>query len=147
MAHRLPEALTTIELNENTDKIEIVHHLHAHDVERALSEILNDSQWSLDTLEARAQLALYVEKHFQIIDRSNGKPVELKLVGAELDGDEILVFQETESPFPSSLDMRHDALREIIPEQVNTLNILIGSQVHTLVFAKKDQGKAVELLP
>jgi hypothetical protein len=37
--------------------------------------------------------------------------------------------------------MRHDALREIIPEQVNTVNILLGSQVRTLVFAKKDTWK------
>ncbi|MGK0238756.1 MAG: hypothetical protein ACI92G_002222 [Candidatus Pelagisphaera sp.] len=141
LAHRLPEGLTTIELNETTGNIEIVHHLHAHDVEIVLSEILKDPQWSLDTLEAQAQLALYVEKHFQIIDRSNGKPVKLKLIGAELDDDEILVFQEAEAPLPSTLAMRHDALREIIPEQINTVNILLGSQVRTLVFAKKDTWK------
>ncbi|MDE0767412.1 MAG: hypothetical protein OSB19_03400 [Opitutaceae bacterium] len=141
LAHRLPEGLTTIELNENTGQIEIVHHLHAHDVEVVLSEILKDPQWSLDTLEARAQLSLYIEKHFHIVDRSNGKPVTLKLIGAEMDNDEILVFQEAEAPLPSTLSMRHDALREIIPEQVNTVNILLGSQTRTLVFAKKDTWK------
>jgi len=141
LAHRLPEGLTTIELNENTGNIEIVHHLHAHDVEVALSEILKNPQWSLDTLEAQAQLALYVEKRFHIIDRSNGNPIKLKLIGAELDNDEILVFQETEGPLPSTLSMRHDALRGIIPEQVNTVNILIDSQTRTLVFAKKDTWK------
>lgn len=144
LAHRLPEGLTTIELNENTGNIEIVHHLHAHDVEVVLSEIRKDAQWSLDTLEAQAQLALYVEEHFQIIDRSNGKPVKLKLIGAELDKDEILVFQETEGPLPSSLSMRHDALRGTIPEQVNTVNILIDSQIRTLVFAKKDTWKDLQ---
>lgn len=142
-AHRLPEGLTTIELNENTGHIEIVHHLHAHDVEIALSEVLKDPQWSLDTLEARAQLALYVEKHFQIVDRSNGKPIKLKLIGAELENDEILVFQEAKAPLPSSLSMRHDALREIIPEQVNTVNILYGTQTRTLVFARKDTWKTL----
>lgn len=141
LAHRVPEGLTTIELNENTETIEIVHRLHNHDVELALSEILNDPRWSLDTLEARAQLALYVEKRFQIINRSNEKLVELKLIGAELEGDEILVFQEAVNPLPKSLAMRHDALREIIPEQVNTVNILLGSQTRTLVFEKQDKWK------
>jgi hypothetical protein len=65
----------------------------------------------------------------------------LKLIGAELDNDEILVFQEAKAPLPSALSMRHDALREIIPEQVNTVNILLGSQTRTLVFAKKDTWK------
>lgn len=144
-AHRVPEGLTTIARNANTGAIEIVHRLHTHDAERALSELLQKPQLTLDTLEARAQLALYVESRFQIIDHANGEPVKLTLVGAELDGEYVLIFQESATPLPNSLSLRHDALRDVIPNQVNTVNISLDSQLRTLVFAEKDKWKALQL--
>jgi len=144
LAHRVPECMTTIERNPNTGTIEIVHRLHAHDAEQALAAALRKPQLTLDTLEAQAQLALYVEKRFQIVDRASGKPIELKLIGAELDGDDILVFQESNTPLPRSLAMRNDVLRETLPNQVNTVNISLDSQMRTLVFAKEDRWKVLE---
>ncbi len=143
-AHRKPEALTTIEHNANTGTIEIVHRLHAHDAEQALAKVLHKPQLTLDSIEARAQLALYVEKRFQIVDQASKEPVTLTLIGAEHDGEYALVFQETESPLPNTIALRHDVLRDVFPNQVNTVNLSLNSKIRTLIFTEKDKWKTLQ---
>jgi hypothetical protein len=143
LAHRLPEALTTIERNSNTDTIEIIHRLHLHDAEMALSDKFPDVDLSLDSVTGRAQLALYVETQFQIVDLATREPLKLKLIGAELDGDSVLVYQEFKGALPDNLTIRQDALRENFPNQVNTINISLGSQIRTLIFKDKDSWKTL----
>jgi hypothetical protein len=139
LAHRVPESLTTIRANSTTGNIEIVHRLHAHDAEVALSEALQRPRISLDTLEAQAELALYVEQHFQLAEAQTHAPIELRLLGATLEGSYILVFQETAArALPAALAVRNDILRGTFPDQVNRVNLLLGSQMRTLVF-KGDQ--------
>jgi len=146
-AHRQPEALTTIKFNSNTGKIEIIHRLHAHDLAQALPKIQGDDHQTLEALKTRALVSLHVEEHFQIIDQKTRQPIQLSLVGAELEGEHLYVYQEFDGELPSMLALRHDVLRALFPAQVNTINLTIGSDLHTLVFSGKDKWKTFSEAP
>jgi hypothetical protein len=143
-AHRAPECLTTVRLNPSTENVEIVHRLHIHDAEVALASVLGEPQFSLQTLEAQARLALYVEERFDIVDAATGQAVVLTLVGAKLDGDNVLVFQETSAALPRRLSIRHDVLRDAISEQVNRVNVFSDEELRSLLFQGEDTRKELE---
>lgn len=145
IAHRVPEGLTTISYNPNTGMTDIVHRLHVHDAELGLAEIMQDAQLTLDSLEMQARFALYVERQFQLVDKASNKTLDLILVGAELEGDYILVYQESAQALPFWLSVRNDVLREVFPDQVNKVNISIGSGLRTLMFSGTDEWKELQL--
>jgi hypothetical protein len=142
MAHRVPESLTTIRENTTTGNVEIVHRLHAHDAEIALSEALQQPRISLGELEAQAKLALYVEQRFQLADATTHAPIRLTLLGAALEGDYVLVFQETAiETLPSVLAVRNDVLRDAFTDQINRVNLFLGARLRTLIFQGEDAWK------
>jgi len=143
-AHPTPKGLTTIERNPNTNTVEIVHRFHLHDAEEAMQVILSEADLTLDALEGRAQLALHVEETFQLADGETNVPLSLVLVGAEIKGENVLVFQEYTDGLPPLVKVRHDALRDAFPEQVNTLNAKLGSRVQTLVFRDSNKWKTLK---
>ena len=145
LAHRQPEALTSISFNENTETWEIVHRFHAHDAERAMALLRKETNFDLEDLEDRARFALYVEASFEIRDARTNETVSLSLVGAELDDQDILVFQETQAQLTGNLAIRNNALRELFPRQTNTVNLSNGSTTRTLVFSGEDRWKRTEL--
>ncbi len=143
-AHRTPEGLTTIERNPNTDTIEITHRFHLHDAEEAMQIILSDENLTLESIEGRAKLALHVETAFQLIDGESNVPVPLLLVGAQIEGDNVLVFQEYANDLPQLLKITHDALRDAFLQQVNTLNVKLDSRIRTLVFRDANKWKTLK---
>jgi len=143
----MPEGLTTIRYNRTTDSTEIVHRLHVHDAATGLAEILQDPQFTLGTLEAQARFALYVEQQFTIRDQATDVALTLVLVGADLEGDQVLVFQETSGALPFWLSVRNDVLRDVYPDQVNKVNVMLDTGVRTLVFAGDDEWKDLQLKP
>ena len=136
MAHRAPVCLTTIEWNELSGQTEIVHRLHTHDAELGVGSALDIPGLSVSDIEGRAHIALYVEEHFQI--RTGENDLKLELIGAELSGNYILVYQELPGRLPQNILIRDDILRDAFPSQLNQVNIKDGSSVHSLVFTKKD---------
>lgn len=143
-AHRAPECLTTVRLNPATDNIEIVHRLHVHDAEVALADLLGEPTYSLQSVEGQARLALYVEERFGIVDAATGEAVALTLVGAKLEGDNVLVFQETSAALPRRLSIRHDVLRDAISAQVNRVNLFIDEEIRSLLFRGDDTWKELD---
>jgi len=145
-AHRLPGSLTSISVNQSTGVVEIVHRLHYHDAETGLAQLLGMPGFSLNTVEGRARLALYVEERFAVADQSSGEPdqlLQLNLVGAEADGEFMLVYQEYNGQLPGRLAIRNDILRDIFPAQVNQVNLSIGQHVKSLTFSGKDRWLTV----
>ena len=141
-AHRMPLAMTTVAYNPVTDSVEIVHRLHRHDAEQAMLEVIAQPGVDLMEVAVQARLALYTEAHFQIAGVVDGKPhrvLALDLVGAELDGDYVLIYQELPGRLPSEIAVRDDILRDLFPEQVNRVNVTTGAGVKSLVF-KQDDG-------
>ncbi len=142
-AHRSKSALTTIERNPVSGRIEIVHSLHWHDAELGLAESTGIARLSLTTVESQARLALYVEERFGLADAKTSQVLPLELVGAEVSGDYVMVYQELAADLPAALAVRHDVLRDVFPEQVNQVNLLQASKVRSLVFTGQDTWKTV----
>jgi hypothetical protein len=147
-AHRLPGSLTSIALNQSTGVIEIVHRLHYHDAETGLARILGIPDLSLDSVQGRARLALYVEERFGMAWQTSSEPdqpLRLNLVGAEADGEFMLVYQEFPGTLPGKLAIRNDILRDAFPAQVNQVNLSIGNQVRSLTFSGEDRWQTLVL--
>ena len=133
MAHRAPGSLTTIKWNEESARTEVIHRLHTHDAELGVGKLGDIPDLSVIDVEGRAHIALYVEKHFHI--KSSEKALPLELIGAELSGDYILIYQELPDRLPQSILIHDSILLETFPTQINQVNIEDGDTVHSLVFA------------
>lgn len=145
-AHRVPITLTEISWSENTHSLQIIHELHVHDAEEGLARVRNERGIMLVDLEARAKLAIYVEEHFTLQD-GEGNIIPLTLIGAEVEGDHALVYQEAKlEALPKDLLIGCSILRGVIPGQSNQVNIRIKDSVQTLVFKGDDTLKAANLL-
>jgi len=136
LAHRAPGSLSTVEYNPRTGKTEVIHRLHTHDAELGVGAALDMPGLSVQTLEGRAWIALYVEERF-LIESETG-PIPLSLVGAELAADYVLVYQELPGPLPDVIRVRDDILRDVFPEQINQVNIERNGRVRSLVFSVDD---------
>ncbi|ANO49975.1 DUF6702 family protein [Woeseia oceani] len=142
-AHRAPGSLSTIDFNAATGMLEIVHRLHLHDAEIGVAAVLDDPRFSLSQLESRARAALYVEERFQIM--SDDAVIGLRLVGAEIAGDYLMVYQERNGPLPAKIRVRNDILRDAFEGQINQVNIASGTTVRTLTFANDDVWHTFEV--
>lgn len=142
LADRQPGSLTTIKANPNSGNTEIIHRLHGHDAELGIVTALGDRSLTLDKLIGRARLALYVEERFNIalttVD-GIGAPLDLELIGAEPDGEFVLVYQELKGQLPAQVAVRDDILRDVFPEQVNQVNVAAGGEVRSLTFRGDDR--------
>ena len=141
-AHRAPGSMTTIEWNPATERTEIIHRLHSHDAELGVGAILDMSDLSVLDLEGRVYIALYVEERFRIADDDGD--LRLALVGAELAGDHVLVFQEWSGRLPAKFRVYDGILRDVYPTQINQVNIDDGGTVHSLAFADDDDWQVYE---
>ena len=147
-AHRMPLGMTTVTYNPVTDSVEIVHRLHRHDAEQAMQQVIAEPAVDLMEIAVQARLALYTEAHFQIARVVEGKPgraLALELVGAELEGDYVLVYQELPGPLPSEIAVRNDILRDLFPSQVNRVNVSTDAGVKSLVFQQDDSWHQLSL--
>lgn len=141
-AHREPGSLTTIQWNASSGRTEIVHRLHSHDAELGVGEVMGIADLSVLDLEGRAIIALYVEARFRIA--ADEEDIELDLIGAELAGDYLLVYQEHSAELPVQIRVRDSILRDVYPAQVNQVNIEDGDTVHSLVFSADDDWLSYE---
>lgn len=146
-AHRAKAALTLVRWNARTRLLELEHRLHAHDAELALNRQADVASPDLSRLEQRARLALYVEARFALL-LPDGVPLALTTLGAELDADNVLVFQEAAmTDPPSALTVRNDILRDVFRTQVNQVNFdLKGGDpafIRTVTFSGEDREEMV----
>ena len=147
-AHRMPGSISTVKRSASGDVIEIIHRLHSHDAELGVAAVLGKGNISLEDLVGRAQLALYVEERFRIADFVDGRVgdrLALELIGAELDGEFVLVYQEFAGDLPVQLAIRDDILRDVFPEQVNHVNVALGGEVRSVTFSGDDEWRTLTL--
>jgi hypothetical protein len=141
-AHREPGSLTTIKWNASSGKTEIVHRLHSHDAELGVGQVLGIADLSVLNLEGRAIIALYVEARFRIT--AGEEDIQLDLIGAELAGDYVLVYQEHSAELPAQIRVHDSILRDVYSAQINQVNIEDGDTVHSLVFTADDDWLSYE---
>jgi hypothetical protein len=144
----MPGSISTVKRSASGDTIKIIHRLHTHDAELGLAAASGKRNISLETLVDRAQLALYVEERFVIANYADGKignRLALELIGAEADGEFVLVYQEFTGELPVDIAIRDDILRDVFPGQVNHVNVAIGGEVRSVTFSGDDEWRRLTL--
>lgn len=147
-AHRMPGSLSTIKTNAETGIIEIIHRLHIHDAELGMVVLTGERQLTLDQLAGRARLALYVEEQFAIapvVAGQIGQRLPLELIGAELDGDFVLVYQQYTGDLPAAIAVRDAILNDVFPGQINHVNVASGDEIRSLTFGDDDEWLTLHL--
>ncbi|WP_414831012.1 DUF6702 family protein [Alteromonas sp. H39] len=133
-AHQIKAAITTVLFNPRTENIEVMHRFNMHDAEHAVKMLFDKSADIMGDTKTQQAFADYVDEHFAILN-ADGKPLALKPVGYETEGKFFWVYQETaQPPALEGLQIRHDALRDLWPSQVNTLNVEGNGPLKTLTF-------------
>jgi len=140
-AHQQKLAISTVLFNPSTLNIEVMHRFNMHDAEHAVREIFGKNADIIGSTATQQQFGEYVEQRFALYNQA-GERLPLTLVGHELDGKHFWVYQETAQPTElQNLTVRHNALRDLWPSQVNTINIEGKGDLQTLTFSD-----SVELL-
>jgi hypothetical protein len=141
-AHQMKTAITKLLFNDRSGQLEVMHRFYLHDAEHAVKHLQGKAADIHKDEAARAKFAAYVAAHFQLT--LNGEPLPLKLLGNELDGRHIWVYQEVALPTTelNSLLVRHDALMEIWPAQINVVNLEGRGPVRTLKLSKQAQEQS-----
>ena len=141
-AHREKKTLTTIEWNERAQMLYVIHSYHQHDAETALAAKGIIDKADLYSLKARAQLALYTERNFSL--SSAGQEIELEILGSETEARTVYVYQQAKMAAPPrELLVTATMLRDIIPGQLNNVDVTIDGNIHSLQFKANDGAKKV----
>jgi hypothetical protein len=123
LAHRSHVTLSRLTSNPRAGTWELVHAIHYHDAARVLA--LRAPGRGLDpaSTEGRARLALEVESSFRVRDPS-GSRFPWQMVGAELAGDGVAIYQEVPAPtVRGRFVVESRLLHDIFPDQVNTVSV------------------------
>jgi hypothetical protein len=141
-AHQLQAALTTIEVNPHSERVEIVHRFYAHDAEHALDQVAGIRGDIRTDRALQEAFGRYVARRFSLTD-ADGSALEPELVGAEVDGDFLWVYQQLPGEdFERIARIGHDSLQEVWPQQENRVNLRRDDGVRTLILRKGDDLKA-----
>lgn len=145
LAHRKQQVLTNIVWNSRGTTLEITHIFHSHDAAAALARLGKIRQPDMEPLRARAALALYVHKNFQLRQAETVLPLEL--VGAETEGSLTYIYQQIEMPNrPDALEVKNEILMAIYSGQVNHVHFDFGGGVVTRRFDKDRTVHIVNLI-
>jgi hypothetical protein len=146
-AHQQKEAITRVLFNPRTDNIEVMHRFLLHDAEHAVKQLRNGEANILDSRDDQEFFSNYVHQRFTITDQDN-RVLPLQAVGHEIEGRFLWVYAETAIPKDIvSLSMRHDALRDIWPEQVNLVNVERNGDVKSATFMGGSRELTIDLTP
>ncbi len=142
-AHRQKQAHSTLEWNERSQTLEVIHILHLHDAEQALSALGLMKRPDLTQLKARAKLALYVQEKFTLATLA-GEAIKLDIIGAETRSGRVYIYFETgPRARPEGLLIGHNLLHDVYPDQVNRINVTLGGELQSLSFGAGERPKKV----
>ena len=135
LAHQMQVAMTTVSFKPASGTIEVIHRFYTHDTEQVMSQLADKQVDLVGDEQIQRQFGHYVSENFQLKDQAE-KQLPLSLVGVEVEGDFIWVYQETTIPAQlRELSVLNTALLDILPNQVNTVNIECGDMISTLEFS------------
>jgi len=141
-AHRQKTTLSQVEWNESNKTLYVTHSYHMHDAETALAAAGIIAKPDLTSLRARAKLALYTARHFEL--STNDTEIDLDLLGAEHEGRTVYVYQEAYMDnAPTGLTVSASMLRDIIPGQLNNVDVTLTGELTSVQFKDKDGPKKV----
>ncbi len=143
LAHRAQTVLSTVIWNAGSGMLEVTHRMHAHDAELALQAKAGGAQSDITMLQEQAKLMLYIEQSFVLTD--GVKMIALEPLGAEIEGEAILLYQECKlAAAPRELSIDNRLLRDVFDGQTNLVNVRLAQRTRTLIFSGKDGVKRAE---
>lgn len=141
-AHRQKTTLSTVDWDAANGTLNVIHSFHIHDAETALAAHGIIDKPDLTSLKARAQLALYTAEKFSLF--AGDKTIELDILGAENEGRTVYVYQQAKlKKPPSELTIIASILRDIIPGQLNNVDVTLGENLRSIQFKDGDGPKKV----
>jgi hypothetical protein len=144
-AHRQHINWSTITWNAASQQLEIEHQLHEHDAQLVLGNLQQELPDLLRTAD-RARVALYVAEHFSLA-LGEQDPATLELVGAELSGNMLFVYQSLSlTTAPKTLTICTRILMDLYPDQINKVNIDITPPTQTLTFNGQSGPEVAQIL-
>ena len=143
LAHRAQTVLTTVMWNAGSSMLEVTHRIHAHDAELTLVATTGAAAVDITQVRNQAQLMLYIEKQFVLKD--GARPIALQPLGAEFEGEAILLYQECRlAAPPKELSITNGLLRDVFEGQTNLVNVRLAQRTRTLIFSGDDGTKRAE---
>ena len=143
LAHRAQTVLSTVIWNAAGSTLDVMHRLHGHDAELCLAQKTGAAQQDITLLQTQALLMIYVEETFRLTD--GGKALVLTPLGAELQGEAVLLYQECKlSAPPQNLAIDNRILRDVFDNQTNLVNVRLAQRTRTLLFSGSDGVKKAE---
>jgi hypothetical protein len=141
-AHQQKIAISTVEHNPRSGMLEVVHRIILHDAEHALQALGQDAPDIINDLDSRRAFARYVAERFTL-ETGGGGPIALTLLGTEIEGRSLLVYQEGKSPGPGAeLRVNSQIMTDVWFKQENRVNLGGGTVVETLVFTDGGQAQS-----
>ena len=127
-AHRSSVTLTRLTANPRAGTWELAHYLHQHDALQVLARrAAPDAAPELRSPRGLARLAFEVEGSFHLHDPA-GQALPLATLGAEPEGDTVVVYQELRAPMRAGrYSLTCTLLHELFPQQVNNVLVAVGS--------------------
>ncbi len=145
--HQQRVAITEVLFNPRTGNIEVSHRFFLHDAEHAVRALFTADADIIRSEATQQAFADYVTSTFSI-QQADGEPLELTLLGHELERQYFWVYQEV--PVPDGLEsiiLQHQSLIGLWPDQLNTVNVERGGEVQTVTFTGDSQPGVVSLRP
>ncbi len=143
-AHKQNTALTDIRFNDRAETVEIAHRFSLHDAEHVLSEAIGvRADLSFDT-DAQAAFAIYVAERFSVSARG-GVVFAPTLLGSEIEGGYIWVYQEMPQTDGVDWIIQNDALRDLNADQVNLVNVRFDGELKTLTFGPNTGPQSIRI--
>jgi hypothetical protein len=131
-AHEIRIALTTVEPNPRSGLVEVMHRFWVHDAEHATQLLGGMTGDIVDDVALQRLFSRYVAQRFTLAD-ADREPLALELVGAEVDGDFLWVYEQMPiDRFDAIRAVAHSSLQDVWTDQVNQVNVRRGDAVRTL---------------
>lgn len=142
-AHRQHLSWTQVVLEEGKNSVQITHRLHQHD-SLALLASMGFTDPNLESIEHLAVLAVYASRNTQLIQQG-GTLANTEIIGAELEGDFVFVYQEVIDEPTRLWKLRTSIFMDINPDQINRVNLLYKDRIVSWEFRAEDSAKVVTI--
>lgn len=144
MSHQMKEAISLIYFNHNTSHVEIAHRVYVHDAEVVLKAQFGKEKKLLEQSNSQADFAQYIVSHFSL--QFESKPLNLKLLGQEIKGQHLWVYQET--PFsqkPSQITVKYSAMMDHWSDQRNVINVEGLGKLKSIELFSNDYERVIDV--
>lgn len=144
LAHRSHVTLTRVDVNPRSGVLEIVHAVHYHDALQLLAARGVRDTVQPSSIEGRARIALEIERSFRW-SLSDGTALKPTTVGAELEGDNLLVYQELRVPRGSvRMVVESSFMQDLFGDQSNRVLLEFTTPKRTLTLTRSSRRAEFE---